>query len=86
MRSRSITARTVPFCPGPGADPHIADPLGGWLTTDALRERDRRVFQADRARGLRVVWNLAGGYQKPLRKVLHIHDNTARECVSAWAE
>ncbi len=69
-----------------GADPHIADPLGGWLTTDELRERDRRVFRAARAHGLRVVWNLAGGYQKPLRKVLDIHDNTALECVAAWAE
>ena len=69
-----------------GADPHIDDPLGGWLTTDELRERDRRVFRAARARGLPVVWNLAGGYQKPLRKVLDIHDNTARECVAACAE
>ena len=25
-----------------------------------------------------VAWNLAGGYQTPLRKVLDIHDNTAR--------
>jgi hypothetical protein len=24
-----------------GADPHINDPLGGWLTTAQLRERDR---------------------------------------------
>jgi acetoin utilization deacetylase AcuC-like enzyme len=69
-----------------GADPHIDDPLGGWLTTDELRERDRQVFQAVRARGLPLVWNLAGGYQKPLRKVLDIHDNTARECVAAWTQ
>jgi acetoin utilization deacetylase AcuC-like enzyme len=69
-----------------GADPHIDDPLGGWLTTDELRERDRRVFRAAQARGLAVVWNLAGGYQKPLRKVLDIHDNTARECVAAWRD
>lgn len=67
-----------------GADPHIDDPLGGWMTTAELRERDRRVFHAARARNLPVVWNLAGGYQTPLRKVLDIHDNTARECIATW--
>jgi acetoin utilization deacetylase AcuC-like enzyme len=66
-----------------GADPHIDDPLGGFLTTDQLRERDRLVFRAARRAGLPVVWNLAGGYQKPLRRVLDIHDNTARECIAA---
>lgn len=69
-----------------GADPHVDDPLGGWMTTAELRERDRRVFRAARAHNLRVVWNLAGGYQTPLRKVLDIHDNTARECVAAWTQ
>jgi len=69
-----------------GADPHVDDPLGGWMTTAELRERDRRVFHAARARNLPVVWNLAGGYQTPLRKVLDIHDNTARECVAAWPD
>ncbi len=28
-----------------GADPHIDDPLGGWLTTEELRMRDRLVFR-----------------------------------------
>ena len=65
-----------------GADPHIDDPLGGWLTTAQLFERDRRVFEAARDIGLPVAWNLAGGYQTPLRKVLEIHDNTMRAC---WA-
>jgi acetoin utilization deacetylase AcuC-like enzyme len=67
-----------------GADPHVDDPLGGWLDTEQLLERDRRVFRA--ARGLRVplVWNLAGGYQEPLRRVLDIHDNTARACVEVY--
>jgi acetoin utilization deacetylase AcuC-like enzyme len=62
-----------------GADPHIDDPLGGWLTTAQLRDRDARVFAAARERRLPLVWNLAGGYQTPIRKVLDIHDNTARE-------
>ncbi|MCX7960067.1 MAG: hypothetical protein N2653_00640, partial [Burkholderiales bacterium] len=63
-----------------GADPHVEDPLGGWLTTDELYLRDRRVFEAARALRVPVAWNLAGGYQKPLRKVLDIHDNTLRAC------
>lgn len=65
-----------------GADPHVDDPLGGWLTTAQLRERDQRVFEAAHAAGVPIAWNLAGGYQTPLRKVLDIHDNTMRAC---WA-
>ena len=65
-----------------GADPHIDDPLGGWLTTEQLHERDRLVFEAAAELGIPVAWNLAGGYQTPLRKVLEIHDNTMRAC--AW--
>jgi acetoin utilization deacetylase AcuC-like enzyme len=65
-----------------GADPHVDDPLGGWLTTAQLAARDRTVFETAKALGVPVAWNLAGGYQEPLRKVLDIHDNTLREC---WA-
>jgi acetoin utilization deacetylase AcuC-like enzyme len=67
-----------------GADPHVDDPLGGFLTTEQLRERDRLVFRAASARRIPLAWNLAGGYQTPLRRVLDIHDNTARECVAAY--
>ena len=67
-----------------GADPHVDDPLGGWLTTAQLHERDRRVFAAARRIGLPVAWNLAGGYQSPLRKVLDIHDNTLRACAGVF--
>jgi acetoin utilization deacetylase AcuC-like enzyme len=63
-----------------GADSHVDDPLGGWLTTEHLFERDRRVFQSAHTLGAPVAWNLAGGYQSPLRKVLDIHDNTLRVC------
>ena len=65
-----------------GADPHIDDPVRGWLTTAQLFERDRRVLGAAQGVGMPVAWNLAGGYQWPLRKVLDIHDNTMRAC---WA-
>jgi acetoin utilization deacetylase AcuC-like enzyme len=67
-----------------GADPHVDDPLGGWLTTAQLRERDRLVFANTRALGIPVAWNLAGGYQQPLERVLAIHDNTMREAAEAW--
>lgn len=63
-----------------GADPHVDDPLGGWLTTDQLHQRDWAVFDWCRRAGVPVAWNLAGGYQKPLRKVLDIHDNTMTAC------
>jgi acetoin utilization deacetylase AcuC-like enzyme len=71
-----------------GADPHIDDPLGGWLTTEQLRERDARVFAQLRKDGVPVVWNLAGGYQTEpdgsIPRVLEIHDNTAIECVRVF--
>lgn len=50
-----------------GADPHIDDPLGGWLTTAQLKRRDRIVFETCKKLGLPIAWNLAGGYQTPLR-------------------
>ena len=67
-----------------GADPHIDDPLGGYLNDDELAQRDAIVFAETRRLGLPVVWNLAGGYQTPLRKVLDIHDRTMIECVRAY--
>ena len=71
-----------------GADPHINDPYGGWLTTDELRQRDAVVFDALKAMGVPVAWDLAGGYQTErdgsIPKVLEIHDNTMRECVRVY--
>jgi acetoin utilization deacetylase AcuC-like enzyme len=69
-----------------GADPHVRDPLGGWLTTEQLAERDRLVFESARQLGIPLAWNLAGGYQSPLRKVLDVHDNSMRACASAYLE
>jgi acetoin utilization deacetylase AcuC-like enzyme len=65
-----------------GADPHVDDPLGGWLTTTQLADRDAAVFKAAAKLGLPVVWNLAGGYQDPLERVLQIHDNTLSASLS----
>ncbi len=67
-----------------GADPHIDDPLGGWMTTRDLAERDRRVFESAATAGVPIAWNLAGGYQTPLRKVLDIHHNTLRACANVY--
>lgn len=67
-----------------GADPHVDDPLGGWLTDAQLLERDRLVFRTALGLGVPLVWNLAGGYQEPLRKVLDIHDNTLRACAEVY--
>ena len=65
-----------------GADPHINDPLGGWLTTEQMAERDLLVFQTAKSMGIPIAWNLAGGYQEDIRNVLDIHDNTMKAC---WA-
>ncbi|MDP2370606.1 hypothetical protein [Rhodoferax sp.] len=67
-----------------GADPHVCDPLGGFLTTHQLFERDRIVFSVARSIGVPVVWNLAGGYQEPLSRVLEIHRNTMVACVTEY--
>ena len=68
-----------------GADPHINDPLGGFLTMVELAERDRIVFSVAKSIGIPVVWNLAGGYQEPVARVLEIHRNTMAACVAAYA-
>lgn len=66
-----------------GADPHVDDPLGGFLTTPQLALRDWRVFAGLSQRGIPVAWDLAGGYQNPLSKVVAIHVNTMRAAVEA---
>lgn len=75
-----------------GADAHIDDPLGGFLTTEQLRLRDAIVFYEVRRLGIPLVWNLAGGYQteilddggRSIRKILDIHLNTFKECAAAY--
>jgi len=67
-----------------GADPHVSDPLGGWLTTEQMAERDRRVFETAHALGIPIAWDLAGGYQEDFRAVLDIHDNTLAACAAVY--
>jgi acetoin utilization deacetylase AcuC-like enzyme len=59
-----------------GVDPHVDDPLGGIMTTEQLAERDRIVYETCREMGVPVVTNLAGGYQRPVEKVVGLHVNT----------
>jgi acetoin utilization deacetylase AcuC-like enzyme len=69
-----------------GADPHVDDPLGGWLTTEELHLRDQVVFRTLKELEVPVAWNLAGGYQRApdgsIPEVLRIHDNTLRACAA----
>jgi acetoin utilization deacetylase AcuC-like enzyme len=73
-----------------GADPHINDPLGGFLTTDQLRMRDKLVFEYAKTFGVPVAWNLAGGYQVDadggISEVINIHNNTMRECIATYTK
>lgn len=38
-----------------GADPHIDDPLGGWLTTEQLFQRDQLVLEGAAALGIPIA-------------------------------
>lgn len=62
-----------------GADPHVNDPLGKILTGVEMAQRDHAVFEA--FKGLPLVWNLAGGYQRDaaggIEPVLKLHRATA---------
>jgi len=62
-----------------GGDPHVDDPLGGALTSAQMRSRDRIVFSG--LQTVPLVWNLAGGYQEPVQKVLDLHHATMEECL-----
>lgn len=67
-----------------GADVHVDDPLGGVLTTEQMIERDRTVFEAAHDAAVPIAWNLAGGYQEPLSRVVQLHVNTMRCCTLVY--
>lgn len=71
-----------------GADAHVSDPLGGWMTSEQLAERDRIVFSTVARIGLPIAWNLAGGYQLDvdggIAPVLAIHRETMRACIDTF--
>jgi acetoin utilization deacetylase AcuC-like enzyme len=60
-----------------GADPYCEDQLGGLsLTKEGLKQRDRRVFEEARRRGIPVATTLAGGYASRVEDTVRIHVNT----------
>jgi acetoin utilization deacetylase AcuC-like enzyme len=71
-----------------GADSHVDDPLGGYLTTEQMRRRDRIVFETCKRVGIPVAWNLAGGYQRDadgsIEPVLELHRATMEECAAVF--
>lgn len=54
------------------------------MTAEQLARRDRIVFEGCREIGVPVVVNLAGGYQKPVEKVVQLHVNTLRALSGVW--
>lgn len=71
-----------------GADPHIDDPLGGLLTTEQMRARDRCLLGIARDLSIPLTWNLAGGYQVErdgsIPRVVQLHLNTFEEALRVW--
>jgi acetoin utilization deacetylase AcuC-like enzyme len=71
-----------------GADPYCEDQLGGLsLTKKGLMERDRKVFEEARRRGIPVATTLAGGYARRVEDTVGIHVNTilaARDVAAAF--
>ena len=60
-----------------GADPYLADQLGGLaLTMSGLKERDEFVFHEARVRNIPVVTTFAGGYARRVQDTVQIHVNT----------
>lgn len=68
-----------------GADPYAGDRLGRLgLSRAGLRERDRMVCTACRARGLPVVMTLSGGYAQEIHEVAEIHADTLSELLACY--
>ena len=71
-----------------GADPHEGDRLGRLkISAAGLAERDRRVLQALRERGIPVALSMAGGYGHDIATTVAVHRQTlalAFGCWQAW--
>jgi acetoin utilization deacetylase AcuC-like enzyme len=63
-----------------GVDCHEDDPMvqSGCFTTEQLYIRDKIVFSTCIELKIPVVTNLAGGYQKPMQKIIDLHNLTAK--------
>jgi len=68
-----------------GADPHEGDRLGRLkLTMQGLAERDRRVLEACRERGIPVAVSMAGGYGHEVERTVDVHEQTLCACLRQW--
>lgn len=68
-----------------GADPHENDRLGRLkLTAEGLAERDRRVLQALRERGIPVALSMAGGYGHQVQTTVALHRRTLELALQSW--
>jgi acetoin utilization deacetylase AcuC-like enzyme len=62
-----------------GADPLRDDPYSPLdLGASDLEARDRLVFEFARRHSIPVAWTLAGGYTRPVEKVVNVHLGTFR--------
>ena len=70
-----------------GADPHENDRLGRLkLSFDGLAQRDRRVFDALRARRIPVAVAMAGGYGRQVESTVAVHRRTLAEALYSWQQ
>jgi acetoin utilization deacetylase AcuC-like enzyme len=68
-----------------GADPHENDRLGRLkLSFAGLAERDRRVFEALRRRGIPVAVSMAGGYGRELASTVAVQRRTLELALDSW--
>jgi acetoin utilization deacetylase AcuC-like enzyme len=68
-----------------GADPHEGDRLGRLkLTAAGLAERDRRVLDVCRERGVPVALSMAGGYGRNIDDTVAIQLRTLMQALAQW--
>ncbi len=66
-----------------GADPLRDDPYSSLdLGAADLEARDRLVFEFARRHSIPVAWTLAGGYTRPVEKVVTVHLGTFRAALA----
>jgi len=68
-----------------GADPHEGDRLGRLkLSAEGMAQRDRRVLDALRARGIPVAISMAGGYGHDVNVTVSLHRRTLELALESW--
>jgi len=68
-----------------GADPHEGDRLGRLkLSAAGMAERDHRVFEALRQRGIPAVMAMAGGYGHVIETTVAVQLASFREAFGSW--